>query len=489
MGTAFPSGRLIVSANGGAGMDRIWGRNLGTAGFVLALVAMPASRLAAAESVELREESSDVRIRSVEVELSVSGKVFPAPGPDKALKLAVEARFEYFERRLPRAGREAESLRTVRYYEQAGASIQAGEQISNTSLRNSQRLVMAHGQLDGIELFSPSGPFTYNELELLHVPGDSLAVLGLLPDTTVELEESWKAPAWVVPLVTGLEAVEKGELTCKLESLQPNVARIGFEGEIVGAAVGAATEIHVGGHLLYDRDQKLVSRVEVTQTEKRAIGAVSPGLDVVAKVNITRRVAERPARLADKDLSGLPLEPNAANRLLMLEAPAWNLRMFHDRRWHLFHQSSEVALLRLLDQGGFIAQCNIKKLPDAEPGQHVSEEQFQTDIRQTLGKRFQEIVQSEKLKLKDGLYVFRVVAVGSVDRLNADNEPESSPLQWIYYLVANADGRQVSFVFSLDPRQAKELENRDLSMVAGIEFLSPRPRPRPAPAAKAVKVK
>src|SRR6516225_5453622 len=147
MGTAFPSGRLIVSANGGAGMDRIWGRNLGTAGFVLALVAMPASRLAAAESVELREESSDVRIRSVEVELSVSGKVFPAPGPDKALKLAVEARFEYFERRLPRAGREAESLRTVRYYEQAGASIQAGEQISNTSLRNSQRLVMAHGQL------------------------------------------------------------------------------------------------------------------------------------------------------------------------------------------------------------------------------------------------------------------------------------------------------------------------------------------------------
>src|SRR5436190_2804993 len=186
--------------------------------------------------------------------------------------------------------------------------------------------------------------------------------------------------------------------------------------------------MQVSGHLLYDREQKLVSRIEVSQTEKRAIGAVSPGLDVVAKVVISRRVAEHPARLTDKDLVGLPIEPNAANRLLLLEAPAWSLRIYHDRRWHLFHQSSDMALLRLLEQGGFVAQCNIKKLAQAEPGQHVSEEQFQTDIRQTLGKNFQEIVQSEKLKLKDGLFVFRVVAVGSVDRTNEKKERESSPM-------------------------------------------------------------
>jgi len=468
-------------------MRRFMGMILWIAGIVLVTGAHQSGRLAAAERFDLQEEPGDSQIRSVNVELSVSGKIFTAPGPEKALQLAVEAQFEYSERRLPKGGREAESLRGIRYYEQARASIQAGGQISNTSLRNSQRLIVAHGQLAGIELFSPSGPLTYNELELLHVPGDSLAVLGLLPDSAVELDESWKAPAWVLPLVSGVEAVEKGEVTCRLESIKANVARIAFHGEIVGAAVGEVADIHVDGCLLYDRDQKLVSRIEVTQTEKRAIGAVSPGLDVIAKVGVMRGVAPRPARLTDQELSGLPLEPNAASRLLMLEAPAWNLRMYHDRRWHLFHQSSDVALLRLLDQGGFIAQCNIKKLPDAEPGQHVSEELFQADIRQTLGKNFQEIVQAEKLKLKDGLFVFRVVAVGSVDRPNEKNELESSPMQWIYYLVANSDGRQVSFVFSVDPRQAKELEDRDLSMVAGVEFLSPRPRPTPA--AKAVKVK
>ena len=62
--------------------------------------------------------------------------------------------------------------------------------------------------MEGLDLFSPAGPLTYNELELLHVPADSLAVLGLLPDSGVELDETWKAPDWTLPLVTGIEAVE-----------------------------------------------------------------------------------------------------------------------------------------------------------------------------------------------------------------------------------------------------------------------------------------
>ena len=55
--------------------------------------------------------------------------------------------------------------------------------------------------------------------------------------------------------------------------------------------------------------------------------------------------------------------------------------------------------------------------------------------------------QTEKLKVKDGLYVLRVVAIGTVARKNAKNEPEAAPMQWIYYLAANGDGRQIAFVF------------------------------------------
>jgi hypothetical protein len=436
-------------------------------------------RLSAADRAELIEDAADARIRAVEMELSVTGKLHPEPAPEKALKLAVEARFQYSERRRPAEGREAQALRSVRHYLEARASIQAGQQLSNVELRNPLRLIVTRGEADGVELFSPSGPLTYGELELLHVPGDSLALLALLPEGAVEPGESWSVRSWSLPLLTGMEAVEKGTVTCKLVTLKSQSARIDFSGEVNGATLGAAAAVRVDGHLVYDREQKLVTQMELTQSEQRSIGAVSPGLDVVAKAKLTRGLFERPVRLTDTDLADVPLEPNAASRLLLFDPPGWNLRLYHDRRWHVFQQTSEAALLRLLDKGGLIAQCNIKKLPDAGPGKHTSEEQFREDIAQTLGKSFEQFVQSETLKLKEGLYVHRVVAVGAVERRNSKDEIESSPLQWIYYLVANPEGRQASFVFTLDPQQVEKLESADLAMVTGIEFLLPRAKPTP----------
>ncbi|MBS0265238.1 MAG: hypothetical protein JSS02_25115 [Planctomycetes bacterium] len=438
----------------------------------------------AAEHYQLREDPKDARVRKVAVELKVNGKLFPSPGPEQALKLNVDAQFGYHERRLSATGRDAESLRCVRYYDEAKANINAGDQFSSSILRKSQRLIVSQGQVAGLEIFSPAGPLTYSELELLHVPTDSLAIQGLLTDSEIDLGETWTAPVWSVPLVTGVEAVEKGKLTCKLEKIDDQVARIGFTGDVTGATVGASSVVELRGHLLFDREQKLVTRIEATQTEKRAIGAVSPGLDVTAKVTVVRSLAEQGSRISDKELSGVPLEPNAASRLLLFESPVWNVRLYHDRNWHVFHQASDGALLRLLDQGGFISQCNIKKLPNAEPGQHLSEKQFQQDIQQTLGKNFEQFLQAEKLNLKDGLFIYRVVAAGSIQRTNEKKEPEINAVQWINYLVANPEGRQLTFVFSVDARQVKDFGTRDVSMVAGIEFLRPRNAPPPAPAEK-----
>ncbi len=460
---------------------------MGQLAIVVWLVAAhSAPRLSAAERIELREQATDTQIRKVAVELTVSGKLFPEPGPDKALKLAVDAHFDYSERRLAGTGREALSLRSIRHYNRARATIEAGEQLSNVGLRKSERLVVAAGQAEGLDLFSPSGPLTYGELELLRIPCDSLAMLALLPETAVEAGETWKGPDWALPLLTGVESVEKGALTCKLESIQGGEATVHFSGNAGGATTGAAASVNFEGRLVFDRAQRCISRLEMTQSEKRAIGAVSPGLNVAAKLVLTREAVAEPKRLTDPDLADLPLEPNAASRLLLFDSPAWNVQFYYDRRWHLFQQTSELALLRLLDKEGLIAQCNIKKLPDVEPGKHVSQEQFQADIERTLGKNFQEFVQTEKLKLKDGLFVVRVVVAGTVERKNDKQEMKLAPMQWIYYLAANGEGRQIAFVFSVDPRQVEALDGRDLAIVGGLQFLAPRPLPTPAvkPAAK-----
>lgn len=438
-----------------------------------------ASSASAAERAEMKEEATDGRVFKVGVQLSVAGKVYAQPGPDKALKLQAAGQFNYQERRLAGTGRDAESLRTIRYYDKAAAAIQAGDQNSRPELRDSLRLIVAQGQTEGVEVFSPSGPLTYNELDLLRTPGDSLAALALLPEDRVEVGEIWKPAEWVLPLLTGVEAAEKSQLTCKLESIKSGTAQVTFKGETLGAILGAAASINVEGHYLWDLEQKHLKHLELTQTEKRTIGTVSPGLDVTAKVIVTREVIAKPMRFSDTEIAQIPLEPNDASRLLMFDSPAWNVRFFHDRKWHLFHQTGDIAVLRLLDKGGLITQCNIKKLPDAEPGKHVPEETFRADIQRTLGKGFQEIIQAEQIKLRDGLYVYRVIAVGTLERKNDKKEIEAAPMQWIYYLVANPEGRQIAFVFTLDPKLSADLKSRDLSTVGGIEFLPAKGKPTP----------
>ena len=156
-------------------------------------------------------------------------KLFPEPGPDKALKLAVEAHFDYIERRLAGTGREALSfpfrppLRSGR-----GPRLKPANRSRTSKTAKSERLIVAAGQAEGIDLFSPSGPLTYGELELLRIPCDSLAMLALLPDSAVAEAGTWKAPDWALPLLTGVESIEKGSVTCKLESLRPGEGRIHF---------------------------------------------------------------------------------------------------------------------------------------------------------------------------------------------------------------------------------------------------------------------
>lgn len=439
---------------------------------------------AADERYELNVDPADGRVVKVASQLQVTGSLYTQPGKDKALKLEVDAKFGYDERRLPGAGRDAKGLRAARYYDQASSSIHAGDRLSNHTLRDDLRLIVAEGKSDGLELFSPSGPLTYDELELLRTPGDGLLATALLPEGAVEVGESWKPGDWVMSCLTGIEAAEKTALLCRLEAVDERVARVSVEGEITGVVLGTPAHVKLAGRYLFDLDQRLLKRLEFTQIEKRSIGAVSPGLDLSARVIVVQAVNPRPRRLTEQDLAQVPLEANAASKLLVFDAPAWSVRFHHDRHWHLFHQNAELAILRLIDEGQPIAQCNIKRLADAGRGKHVSEEEFESDVRRGLGKNLQEIVQAEKLKLQEGLFVYRLVAVGAATRENEKKEPISSPMQWVYYLVANEEGRQLSLVFTIDATLAEKLESRDIAIVGGLEFLAAGPKLTPVKASK-----
>ncbi|QDT90578.1 hypothetical protein [Gimesia algae] len=422
-----------------------------------------------AESYEFREPVQDARTFNVDSTIRVKGQLETAikTGQARSLELDVDGKFQYLERRLPGTGRDAEAFRSLRYYEAATATIDVQGQKTYARGSDKHRLIVAEGTLEGLSLHAPNSHLLPTELELLNSPGDSLPVLALLPQSDVDVGEVWTPDRWVLQSLTGLEAVLKSELTCQLDSVEDQLATISFTGSIEGATVGAQTTITVKGKLQFRRDHNYISQLELQQTEKRSVGSVSPGMKVTADVNWTRSIATAPGPLTDEILTSIPLETSPEAKYLSFEPP-WNVRLLLPRDWYVFHQTGQVAVLRLLDKGSLVSQANISKIPTVKPGEHTSEEQFQQDIRSSLGDKLIKILKAENLSTDDGRFIHRVTVAGKANEI---------PVQWIYYLCAAPSGRQISFVFTVDEKLINELDNRDMDIVLSLKFLDPKPAP------------
>tara|TARA_R110002111_G_scaffold261826_3_gene335842 strand:+ start:53015 stop:54415 length:1401 start_codon:yes stop_codon:yes gene_type:complete len=440
--------------------------------FSLALIAaslISETKSADAETYEFREPTTDSRTFNVDSTIKVDGLLETAikSGKSRTLKLDVEGKLQYLERRLPGTGRDAEALRSLRYYESATANIDVQGQKTFARGRDKHRMIVAEGTTEGLSLHSPVGPLMPSELELLNSPGDSLPVIALLPQSDVEVGEVWTPDRWVLQSLTGLEAVLKSELTCKLESVEDDLATISFQGKIEGATVGAQTEIAVTGKFQFRMKEHFISHLEMDQNEKRSVGSVSPGMKVTARVKWNRRLASGAGPLTDEALAAIPLETKPETKHLSFEPP-WDVRLLLPRDWYVFHQTSQVAVLRLLEKGSLIAQANISKIPSVKAGSHTSEEQFQQDIRTSLGENLVKILKAENLSSADGVFIHRVTVAGKANEI---------PVQWIYYLCAAPSGRQISFVFTVDEKLVDQLDNRDTDLVLSLEFLEPKAPP------------
>ncbi len=427
----------------------------------------------AAEKFELRESAETGRVFRVEIQPKVKGELDTATGDGKAVahEITVVASLKYLERRLSGTGRDAESLRSLRHYDDADARIEVSRQLTVSRLRNERRLIVAHGRRDGISVYSPTGRMAYEEIDLLRVPGDSLAMLALLPPKSVSVEEEWVTPSWAAQMLAATEAAVKAEITCKLAQVQGGIAYVQFKGRVEGATSGAAAEVDIKGEYQFHISEKYLKRIEVTQTEKRTVGPVAPGMKVTAHVVTVREPSKELGPLTDAAVAAVPLEPEPGLVMLEYRSP-WNVQFEHDRNWHVFHQAEQVAVLRLLDKGSLIAQCNLSPVPPAAAGQHTPEEQFQNDIRMSLGDRLKSIEKAELLKSEDDCFRYRVTVVGEANKV---------PMYWIYYLCADPSGKQVAFVFAVESKLLGQLTNRDLGIVKSLTFLA-EPR-EPAKAA------
>jgi len=442
------------------------GRSSGIAtaiGSYFVTAALVFSAHAANETADLRPATKAGSFRQSKVIVEVEGKLkLNADGKEvKHLPLKVDGELNYVERVLSQA-KSWTDVRLLRSYQSAQAKIRLHESDLTTELRPERRLIAVQSSTKDAVLFSPRGPLTREELDLIEMPASSLALEAILPSGATKIGGQWPLTDTVVSRLLNLEAVSQQDVTCTLDSAKDNVAIVSLSGKVAGAVGGVSSDIELKGKLNFDLTQRAVTWLTLAVKENRAIGHAQPGFDVLTKLRMVSAPTTAVDELGDKALTALSLQPDATQTLVDLNSDAGGFQLLHNRRWSVMLERGDLAVLRLVDRGDLIAQCNITPLAPLAKDQQLSMDGFQQDVKRVLGKNFEEMTEATEEVGENGLRALRIVVTGTVGEL---------PIQWTYYHLSDDAGRRASLVFTLETSLLSRFGHIDRDLIANFRFV------------------
>jgi hypothetical protein len=441
-------------------------------------VALLAGRLAsAAEPIELTATGQADSLMHITIQLEAGGhNLVRADGDnqekvnakDKKLPISVAAKFAYDERRLidstesPVAG----APLSIRYYDTAEAVIKVDAGGRAPTLSENHRLIVLESADQRPILYHPGAALAREELDLIDVVGDSFQADRLLPSKRVAEGESWANDASVMgPLLT-LDTVAVCEVQSVLDGFNASFAKIRLAGVVHGTADGAATQLEVRGVYLFDRQLRRVTRLNLAVRENRSIGGATPGLDVVAKVQVKLAPLEKSVHLSDDVVAKIKSQSHSPTRDLSFESPTLGFRVKHDRQWYVAVESRQAVTFRRVDHGDLAAQCTLTQLPSKSEGRQTTLEQFQKDVTYSLGTSFGELVSSRQWQNAAGLYCYELVVRGLVHDL---------PVEWHYYLVAPESGPRISVIVTIEKPMVERVAHADRDLVESLQLFPAMP--------------
>lgn len=440
---------------------------------VLAAFAGDSGRCRAADPVELREAARPGATSRAEIKLKAQGQYIAAAPPGatkeqtpKPLELKVESELNFVERVLAVDDR-GRATRGVRRVFKAGSAVNGEVRPATASVRPAVALVVAESRGDGVVVYSPLGPLTRPELEVLQGPGDPLALDGLLPDKPVAVGAHWKVADSAVKALSAYDTLTSHTLEATLDAVDAASARVTLRGEVRGSVLGGEGSMACNGSFSFDRKARRIDRLTLNRAEARRPGPVEGGLDIKSTLSVTRTGAEAPSELTDATLARLTLEPSPERELLLLVAPSGKYSLRHDRDWHVYWDDPRSTVLRRVERGQTVAQCNLAAGPNAGKGQHQDPAQFRDDVRKGLGSRFVQILGAGEMDGDPaGGFRYKVGVQGRQDNLG---------VVWYYYLIAAPNGDQLLATFTLAAPQAGAFGNKDETLIGSLRWLGADP--------------
>ncbi|MCH2210463.1 MAG: hypothetical protein MK110_04125 [Fuerstiella sp.] len=383
----------------------------------------------------------------------------PSPGGFRHWELNSGADFEFVQRQLSSELTGPPALRAVRQYQQAAMMVRVGkDHQTQTALPFHKSVIYIRGNDGGFDVAAATQPLSRAQFDLLRMPGDPLSCRALLPSRNVSVGEKWNTDPWVLPWITGLEAVTDQTLSCELQSLVGDTALIHITGKADGASLGSASSVEFDGTLTFDVVSRMLTEFKCQMKEKRTPGPVRPGADASVEIVWSQTVAE------DVPIP-LDLPESLFERPLVLKTP-WNLSLNHSSEWHVFNQTDSVIMLRQIRNGALVSQCNISAAVVMPPGQHTPDPDFRSDVEKAIRSRAGRIVAENTVRSVNEWRIRHVQAAGNV------NDVE---LVWDYYLCTSASGHQFSLLFSHSAKDIKSFGDEAERLLSSLSLVRQRP--------------
>ncbi|MGA2062874.1 MAG: hypothetical protein ABSG67_20565 [Thermoguttaceae bacterium] len=405
------------------------------------------------------------QIDRVKVEWKVGGEVIDVVDKkEHREKLSVVCNLDYEEKTLQVPTKAQDLSTSLRYYHQAEAAEKIGEHAFKPVLRHERSLIAVRISSQKPLLFCPGGSLTGEELELVDVQGNSLLMDRFLPDKPVAPGDAWQPSEELMAQLLGLDEVGQTDVKCEFMEITDEVARFEMKGNVSGAADGVTAAIELKARYRYDLKRKRIDWLGMVVRERRQTSPVSDGLDVAAQLQVLIVPAEGTSRLDQSDLTDLALDPTAESTRLSHVSKEGGWELLYDRNWRVYRDQKDLAaaVLRRIEQGEMIAQCNISALEPGEPDKLVSLEKYQEDIQHALGNEFKEFVEAGQAVDKANRRVLRVVVRGTASDL---------PIVWNYYHIADQQGRQMACVFTFEEKYAQRLGKADREIIDSLRFI------------------
>jgi hypothetical protein len=361
----------------------------------------------------------------VSCRVNITGTLNLAEAKEKQLALIGSSAIEFDERVLTEKDKKVD--KTIRVYGKLDFERKIGDNRQQSSLRPAVRrmVILRHNQFE--VPFSPDGPLTWGEIDLIRTDVFTPALVGLLPPGAVKPGDRWQADAVALKELTDLERIEDGGLTCTFDSLTTLVgrqqARVSFQGSIRGVGEDGAARHQLEGQLYFDLASSHLSYIHVKGTHFLLDKNGQPQGQVNGTFVLTREPVTQPRELTDENLRGLKLEPNEENTLLLFEQADLGVRFIYPRRWHVAGVSGkQIALDENHGNGILLTLETLAKLPSGP--------QFQQEAKGWLTQQKANVFRMEQSRtLAAGLEGFAVDAEINKQRIVLD-----------YYVLRQAPG-------------------------------------------------